>query len=115
MSVPKVIVPDDNVRIPSFLEERKRIKSLLPKLFCGVRRPEHSRRKRIVGGKPAHMVSLGTEPQGSLPGESPSWKNVRGEGPCEWDSPRATVDASVIGSDRTNVFPRETSRGRWQS
>ncbi|XP_005002957.1 complement factor I isoform X2 [Cavia porcellus] len=35
--------------------ERKRIKSLLPKLFCGVRRPEHSRRKRIVGGKPAHM------------------------------------------------------------
>ncbi|XP_058522673.1 complement factor I [Ochotona princeps] len=35
--------------------ERKRIKSLLPKLFCGVRENTHSRRKRIVGGKPAQV------------------------------------------------------------
>ncbi|XP_021101047.1 complement factor I [Heterocephalus glaber] len=33
--------------------ERKRIKSLLPKISCGVKRPVHTRRKRIVGGKPA--------------------------------------------------------------
>ncbi|KAM6148058.1 complement factor I [Erethizon dorsatum] len=35
--------------------ERKRIKSLLPKISCGVRRPVHTRRKRIVGGKPAQV------------------------------------------------------------
>ncbi|XP_066240899.1 complement factor I isoform X1 [Saccopteryx leptura] len=36
--------------------ERKRIKSLLPKLSCGVKNSVHSvpvRRKRVVGGKPA--------------------------------------------------------------
>ncbi|XP_023590569.1 complement factor I [Trichechus manatus latirostris] len=33
--------------------ERKRIKSLLPKLSCGVTNSEHIRRKRVVGGKAA--------------------------------------------------------------
>ncbi|XP_047422386.1 complement factor I isoform X2 [Sciurus carolinensis] len=35
--------------------ERKRIKSLLPKLSCGVKRNTHTRRKRVVGGRLAHM------------------------------------------------------------
>lgn len=35
--------------------ERKRIKSLLPKLSCGVKRNTHIRRKRVVGGKPAEV------------------------------------------------------------
>ncbi|KAL2780738.1 complement factor I isoform 3 preproprotein [Daubentonia madagascariensis] len=35
--------------------ERKRIKSLLPKLSCGVKNSAHIRRKRVVGGKPAHV------------------------------------------------------------
>uniref|UniRef100_A0A8C0TQM2 Complement factor I n=2 Tax=Canis lupus familiaris TaxID=9615 RepID=A0A8C0TQM2_CANLF len=35
--------------------ERKRIKSLLPKLFCGVTNNVLSRRKRVVGGKAAVM------------------------------------------------------------
>ncbi|XP_053421642.1 complement factor I isoform X2 [Nycticebus coucang] len=34
-------------------EERKRIKSLFPKLSCGVKNSLHARRKRVVGGKPA--------------------------------------------------------------
>ncbi|XP_006881212.1 PREDICTED: complement factor I [Elephantulus edwardii] len=33
--------------------ERKRIKTLLPQLSCGVRNNTHARRKRVVGGKPA--------------------------------------------------------------
>ncbi|MBZ3886006.1 Complement factor I [Sciurus carolinensis] len=41
--------------ISSFLKERKRIKSLLPKLSCGVKRNTHTRRKRVVGGRLAHM------------------------------------------------------------
>lgn len=35
--------------------ERQRIKSLLPKLSCGVKRSTHTRRKRVVGGKPAEV------------------------------------------------------------
>lgn len=35
--------------------ERRRIKSLLPKLSCGVRKNLQTRRKRIVGGKPAQV------------------------------------------------------------
>ncbi|XP_021571928.1 complement factor I [Carlito syrichta] len=40
--------------------ERKRIKSLLPTLFCGVKKNMHTdaharRRKRVVGGKPAQL------------------------------------------------------------
>ncbi|XP_076998670.1 complement factor I isoform X2 [Tamandua tetradactyla] len=35
--------------------ERKWIKSLLPKLSCGVKENIPTRRKRVVGGKPAHM------------------------------------------------------------
>ncbi|XP_052035216.1 complement factor I isoform X2 [Apodemus sylvaticus] len=35
--------------------ERKRIKSLLPKLSCGVKRNTHTRRKRVIGGKPAEL------------------------------------------------------------
>ncbi|XP_015340124.1 complement factor I isoform X1 [Marmota marmota marmota] len=35
--------------------ERKRIKSLLPKLSCGVKRNIHTRRKRVVGGRLARM------------------------------------------------------------
>ncbi|XP_037686382.1 complement factor I [Choloepus didactylus] len=35
--------------------ERKRIKSFLPTLSCGVKDNTHSRRKRVVGGQPAHM------------------------------------------------------------
>lgn len=40
---------------PDMDTERKRIKSLLPKLSCGVKRNTHIRRKRVVGGKPAEM------------------------------------------------------------
>ncbi|XP_054364748.1 complement factor I isoform X2 [Mirounga angustirostris] len=36
-------------------EERKRIKSFLPKVSCGVKNSVPIRRKRVVGGKPAHM------------------------------------------------------------
>ncbi|XP_051041471.1 complement factor I isoform X1 [Phodopus roborovskii] len=35
--------------------ERQRIKSLLPKLSCGVKRRTHILRKRVVGGKPAEV------------------------------------------------------------
>lgn len=35
--------------------ERKRMKSLLPKLSCGVKRNTHTRRKRVIGGKPAKV------------------------------------------------------------
>ncbi|XP_054998631.1 complement factor I [Sorex araneus] len=35
--------------------ERKRIKSLLPTLSCGVKQQVHSRRRRVVGGHPAHV------------------------------------------------------------
>ncbi|XP_021794398.2 complement factor I isoform X4 [Papio anubis] len=35
--------------------ERRWIKSLLPKLSCGVKNRMHVRRKRIVGGKPAQL------------------------------------------------------------
>ncbi|XP_027251499.1 complement factor I isoform X1 [Cricetulus griseus] len=35
--------------------ERQRIKSLLPKLSCGVKRNTHIRRKRVIGGKPAEV------------------------------------------------------------
>ncbi|XP_058150155.1 complement factor I isoform X2 [Dasypus novemcinctus] len=35
--------------------ERKRIKSFLPKLSCGVKDNTHVRRKRVVGGKSAHL------------------------------------------------------------
>ncbi|XP_058577648.1 complement factor I isoform X1 [Neofelis nebulosa] len=35
--------------------ERKRIKSLLPKLSCGVKPIRPTRRKRVVGGKPAEV------------------------------------------------------------
>lgn len=40
---------------PDMDTERKRIKSLLPKLSCGVKRNSHIRRKRVVGGKPAEV------------------------------------------------------------
>ncbi|XP_032256889.1 complement factor I isoform X1 [Halichoerus grypus] len=36
-------------------EERKRIKSFLPKVSCGVKNSVPIRRKRVVGGKPAHL------------------------------------------------------------
>ncbi|XP_053778990.1 complement factor I isoform X3 [Desmodus rotundus] len=36
-------------------KERKRIKSLFPKLSCGVKNSTPTRRKRVVGGKPAGM------------------------------------------------------------
>ncbi|KAM5255842.1 complement factor I [Ctenodactylus gundi] len=38
--------------------ERKRIKSLLPKISCGIKgntHKSHTRRKRIIGGRPAHV------------------------------------------------------------
>ncbi|XP_055972837.1 complement factor I [Sorex fumeus] len=35
--------------------ERKRIKSLLPTMSCGVKQHMHSRRKRVVGGSQAHV------------------------------------------------------------
>lgn len=35
-------------------EERKRIKSFLPKVSCGVKNSVPNRRRRVVGGKPAH-------------------------------------------------------------
>ncbi|XP_028617785.1 complement factor I [Grammomys surdaster] len=40
---------------PDMDTERKRIKSLLPKLSCGVKRNTHTRRKRVIGGKPAEV------------------------------------------------------------
>lgn len=40
---------------PGMDNERKRIKSLLPKLSCGVKRNTHTRRKRVIGGKPANV------------------------------------------------------------
>lgn len=40
---------------PDMDTERKRIKSLLPKLSCGVKRNAHTRRKRVIGGKPAEV------------------------------------------------------------
>lgn len=40
---------------PGMDTERKRIKSLLPKLSCGVKRNTHTRRKRVVGGQPAEV------------------------------------------------------------
>uniref|UniRef100_A0A8B7TRW6 Complement factor I n=1 Tax=Castor canadensis TaxID=51338 RepID=A0A8B7TRW6_CASCN len=40
---------------PDMDAERKQIKSLLPKISCGVKRNMHSRRKRVVGGKPAQV------------------------------------------------------------
>nr|XP_012421658.1 PREDICTED: complement factor I [Odobenus rosmarus divergens] len=36
-------------------EERKRIKSILPKVSCGVKNSVPIRTKRVVGGKPAYM------------------------------------------------------------
>ncbi|XP_017365103.1 complement factor I isoform X6 [Cebus imitator] len=38
--------------------ERRRIKSLLPTISCGVKNRMHSRRKRVVGGKPAKLGDL---------------------------------------------------------
>nr|XP_034356721.1 complement factor I [Arvicanthis niloticus] len=40
---------------PDMNSEIKRIKSLLPKLSCGIKRNTHTRRKRVIGGKPAEM------------------------------------------------------------
>ncbi|KAM6220968.1 complement factor I [Rhynchocyon petersi] len=45
------ITGDDEINC----QERKWIKSILPKLSCGVRNSTHARRKRVVGGKQAHM------------------------------------------------------------
>lgn len=39
---------------PDMDAERKRIKSFLPTLSCGVKQSSPSRRKRVVGGSPAH-------------------------------------------------------------
>ncbi|XP_013205407.1 complement factor I isoform X1 [Microtus ochrogaster] len=35
--------------------ERQRLRSLLPKLSCGVKKNTHTRRKRVVGGEPAKV------------------------------------------------------------
>ncbi|XP_051021667.1 complement factor I [Acomys russatus] len=43
------------VLTPDMDSERKRIKSLLPKLSCGVKRNTHTRRKRVIGGQPAKV------------------------------------------------------------
>lgn len=40
---------------PDMDAERKRIKSLLPTLSCGVKQSTPRRRKRVVGGRPAHV------------------------------------------------------------
>ncbi|XP_055484088.1 complement factor I isoform X1 [Psammomys obesus] len=44
----EILTPDMSI-------ERKRMKSLLPKLSCGVKRNTHTRRKRVIGGKPAEV------------------------------------------------------------
>ncbi|XP_023565852.1 complement factor I isoform X2 [Octodon degus] len=47
-------VPEETEILTAAMDtERKWIKSLLPKISCGIKRPTHTRRKRIVGGKPA--------------------------------------------------------------
>ncbi|XP_035149024.1 complement factor I isoform X7 [Callithrix jacchus] len=38
--------------------ERRRIKSLLPTISCGIKNRMHIRRKRVVGGKPAQLGDL---------------------------------------------------------
>ncbi|ELV13709.1 Complement factor I [Tupaia chinensis] len=48
-------VQNSNSTLSSLLEERKRIKSLLPVLSCGVKTSRQARRKRVVGGKPARV------------------------------------------------------------
>ncbi|XP_029424478.1 complement factor I isoform X2 [Nannospalax galili] len=40
---------------PNMDLERRRIKSFLPKISCGVKKNMQTRRKRVVGGKAAHM------------------------------------------------------------
>lgn len=46
---------ETEILTPGMDIERKRIKSLLPKLSCGVKRNTHTRRKRVIGGKPANV------------------------------------------------------------
>lgn len=46
---------ETEILTPNMDAERRRIKSLLPKVSCGVKRNTHSRRKRVVGGKPADV------------------------------------------------------------
>uniref|UniRef100_A0A2K5CXV5 Complement factor I n=1 Tax=Aotus nancymaae TaxID=37293 RepID=A0A2K5CXV5_AOTNA len=45
--------------------ERRRIKSLLPTISCGVKNRMHIRRRRVVGGKPAQLMML--QETGNLP------------------------------------------------
>uniref|UniRef100_A0A2K5CXW7 Complement factor I n=1 Tax=Aotus nancymaae TaxID=37293 RepID=A0A2K5CXW7_AOTNA len=58
-------IQDNNDVISSFLEERRRIKSLLPTISCGVKNRMHIRRRRVVGGKPAQLMML--QETGNLP------------------------------------------------
>ncbi|CAO2600048.1 Complement factor I [Lemmus lemmus] len=52
---PKQEIEETEVLTADMDTERQRLRSLLPKLSCGVKSNTHTRRKRVIGGEPAKV------------------------------------------------------------